>query len=170
MTDGVEASRRGSADDAGMLLFGDDNFADVGLRRRNLSAALTPRSFDRSPRPGPSPPFSPPQQAQALMMTATRQSSATYYTSGSSGRRGSSDSRLGQLASASHASGGRSASLPPAHAGMRVSDSMEEAAAADDLSSSRRHSMQVGGFLLSQGGSPDTCAHKAVHLLRSSTH
>lgn len=148
VTDEGQASRRGSADDAGMLLFGDDNFAGAGLRRRNLSAALTPRSADRSPRPGPSPPFSPPQQAQALTMTATRQESGTYYTSGSSGRRGSGDSRLGQMASASAASVGRSASLPPTHAGMRISDSMEEAAAADDLSSSRRQSLQV--FLLAQ--------------------
>lgn len=142
-----DASRRGSADDAGMLLFGDDNFA--GLRRRNLSAALTasPRSRDRTPRPSASLPVSP---LQPTAPEAPEPGSSNYASADGSGRRNSrssGDSRLG-LPAAVPAHSGSSPPQPLLHAVRKPSDLGGQGAGSGDLNSSRRLSLQT--FLQSQ--------------------
>lgn len=148
----TDASRRDSADDTGILLFGDDNFGSSGLRRRNLSAALTmsPRSRDRSPRRSTSLPALPLQPPAAEL--PQEQGPSTFVSVDSSSRRNSrssGESRLGGAAALqvlSEASHLQPLLQPLVQAGAQFGESAGQAA--QDLSSSRRLSLQ--GFLQAQ--------------------
>ena len=153
-----DASRRGSGDDAGSLLFGDDNFAGSAVRaRRKLSAALTasPRSRERSPRLSSSLPANsalPLAPAQlAPLQRSPDQGSSRYASVDSSARRhsrSSGDSRLGQVAAMSPLSEVSHQQLQAQGSAHLGSMAARAGAAEDDLSSSQRLSLQ--SFLQSQ--------------------
>ena len=147
-----DASRRGSGDDAGSLLFGDDNFAGSAVRaRRKLSAALTvsPRSRDRSPRLSSSLPTN--SALTPLRRRSPEQESSHYASVDSSARRhsrSSGDSRLGQAAAMSPLSEVSHQQLQTQGSRQLGSMAAQAGDAEQDLSSSQRLSLQ--SFLQSQ--------------------